>query len=162
MPHLVRLSARIADRLVDEVRDDGTQRVLLVGSDAPVAVAGTGDVVSPLADWRAVVWPSLPDEAFAYLDGDPSDARVLAEATARVGEPYPLLRHADLLLLPTGRGRSDLRAVQCRLTDPVTFALLDDVSDAEFPNVAGWSARDWARRARRRASRLAPRRPRPS
>jgi hypothetical protein len=147
LPHLVRLSGRIADRLADEVRVDGTQRVLLVGKDTPVAVAGSGEVVSPLADWRAVVWPSLPDETFTHLVDDPSDPRALAEATRRGGEQYPVLRHADVLVLPAARGRSELRAVHCRLTDPVTFALLDNVSGAEFPNAAGWSARDWARRA---------------
>ena len=147
VPHLVRLSARIADRLVDEVQVDGTQRVLLVGGDAPVVVAGSGDVVLPLADWRAVVWPSLPDETFAPLAGDASDPQVLGEATRNGGESYPLLRQGDLLVLPSARGRSNLRAVQCRVTDPVTFALLDNDSCAEFPGSAGWCARDWAKRA---------------
>jgi hypothetical protein len=43
--------------------------------------------------------------------------------------------------------RSRLRAVQCRATDPVSFALVEGGSVAAFPNVRGWSAEDTARRA---------------
>ena len=53
------------------------------------------------------------------------------------------------MLLPVGSPpwRARLRAVQCAATDPVTTALLAGRSVARFPDVAGWSARDWARRA---------------
>jgi hypothetical protein len=37
--------------------------------------------------------------------------------------------------------------VQCAATDPVSFALAGARSQARFPRLAGWSARDWARRA---------------
>ena len=40
-----------------------------------------------------------------------------------------------------------MRAVQCELTDPVSFALLAGGDVARFPNVGGWSAQDAARRA---------------
>ena len=43
--------------------------------------------------------------------------------------------------------RGAMRAVHCRATDPVTFALLDGDSFAEFPNALGWSAADSAHRA---------------
>jgi hypothetical protein len=51
-----------------------------------------------------------------------------------------------LLILPSLKG-SRLRAVQCPLTDPVSFALLRGEDSAAFPNVPGWSAQDSARRA---------------
>ena len=40
-----------------------------------------------------------------------------------------------------------MRTVQCELTDPVSFALLAGETAARFPNAAGWSAYDCARRA---------------
>jgi hypothetical protein len=147
LPHLVRLSARVGDRLAEELSDAGTQRVTLLGADAPLASPTPDIAAAPLADWRAVVWPSLPDETFVALPGDPADRRVLAEALAREGDAYPVLRRNGLLVLPTPASQSELRAVQCRVTDPVTFALLDGASHAEFPNAPGWSAHDWAKRA---------------
>jgi hypothetical protein len=54
------------------------------------------------------------------------------------------------MVLPVARldgGLGRLRALQCELTDPVSLALLDGRDTASFPGVAGWSARDWARRA---------------
>jgi hypothetical protein len=59
------------------------------------------------------------------------------------------LRAGALLVLP-GRvweDRTRLRAVQCAVTDPVSFALLDGQSTAGFPDVRGWSAADTANRA---------------
>jgi hypothetical protein len=47
--------------------------------------------------------------------------------------------------LAGGWGR--LRAVQCAPTDPVSCALLHGRDEARFWDLAGWSARDWARRA---------------
>jgi hypothetical protein len=44
-------------------------------------------------------------------------------------------------------GRQRLRAVQCPPTDPVSYALADGESTARFPDVAGWSIRDVARRS---------------
>jgi hypothetical protein len=37
--------------------------------------------------------------------------------------------------------------VQCPASDPVSFALLDGRAHAAFPEMPGWSARDWAARA---------------
>ena len=40
-----------------------------------------------------------------------------------------------------------MRGIQCRTTDPVSFALADGETVARFPDVSGWSALDCARRA---------------
>jgi hypothetical protein len=40
-----------------------------------------------------------------------------------------------------------LRAIQCAMSDPVSFAVVNGSDTAAFPDVAGWSARDSARRA---------------
>jgi hypothetical protein len=105
--------------------------------------------IVPLADWRALASPELPDEALAPLTQGPADPGLLARA-AMVGNsgPYPALRADGLLVLASHRyPRSALRAVQCAVTDPVSFALLAGEPIATFPEVRGWSARDWARRA---------------
>jgi hypothetical protein len=120
----------------------GTTEVRLVGSDPPPAPP-------PLCDWRALVWAAQPADALAPLPGDPRNLDALGVAVmAHPDGTYPALRTDGLLVLPADtywRGR--MRAVQCELTDPVSFALLDRRPQARFPNVAGWSAHDWARRA---------------
>jgi hypothetical protein len=82
--------------------------------------------------------------------GDPRDLAVLATATSagRAGA-YPALRADGLLIFPTTEtwGRAALRAVQCAVTDPVSFSLAEGRDRAAFPNVPGWSAKDSARRA---------------
>ena len=105
--------------------------------------------ILPLADWRALACPDLPDEALAPLKQPPADPGLLARA-AQVGNSgcYPALRAGDLLVLASHRyPRSALRGVQCPVTDPVSFALLAGQEMAAFPEVRGWSARDCARRA---------------
>jgi hypothetical protein len=141
----VRLSERIAARIEDEVWEAGETEVRLLGGES------TGDGLVPLADWRALVWSWIPDETLRPWAGSPADPEVLATA-GRAGSagPYPALRARGLLVLPSAdewRIRSRLRAVQCSATDPVSFALLGGSDFARFPRVAGWSARDWARRA---------------
>ena len=143
LPHLVRLSSRIARRLRREVGDAGWTDVALDGE--------AGGAFLPLADWRALVWSWLPDERLLPDPGDPRDPGAIARSAQRFRPGcQPVLRHDDLVILPVadiegGWGR--LRAVQCELTDPVSFALVDGRGRASFPEVAGWSARDWARRA---------------
>jgi hypothetical protein len=143
----VRLSSRIAAR-VEEVWEAGATDVRLLGAGER---SPDGDDLVPLADWRALVWSWIPDETLRARAGDPGELDVLARA-ARDGRegPYPALRAHGLLVLPSAdewRIRSRLRAIQCAATDPVSFALLDGRDSARFPDVAGWSARDWARRA---------------
>ena len=59
-----------------------------------------------------------------------------------------MLRSNGLLVLASsGWGRGRLRAAQCAVTDPVSFALLAGRDVGEFPNAPGWSARDSAERA---------------
>jgi hypothetical protein len=163
LPTLVRLSSRIAALLESEVEGEGATEVRLAwdGEDelglSPtarwrhrgLAAAAPGLELLPLADWRALVRPAAPDETFAVLPGDPGDPVLLADrARASLSGPYPALRAQRLLVLPTQPWpRSALRAVQCPLTDPVSFALAEGRGLARFPNVPGWSAQDAARRA---------------
>jgi hypothetical protein len=53
-----------------------------------------------------------------------------------------------MILLPTmNPERGMLRAVQCQATDPVSWAMSDGQTVADFPEQPGWSALDSARRA---------------
>jgi hypothetical protein len=62
--------------------------------------------------------------------------------------PYPALRSGQLLVLASRRWpRTLFRAVQCPVSDPVSFALIDGRGSALFPAVPGWSAADTAARA---------------
>jgi hypothetical protein len=157
LPVLNRLTSRVAARLADEVAEAGDTEVRLRWENPAELVLDDGSSppeqrrLLPLADWRALVFSWLADETLSPAAVDPRDPRGLAEA-AQAGRsgPYPALRHEHLLVLPTAAvstGRGRLRAVQCRLTDPVSWSLLDGRSVARFPNVAGWSARHTARRA---------------
>ena len=163
LPSLVRLSARVGSHLAEEVAAEG-------GTAVRLAWGGPGELmiptrarsrlerlpeaerdgrILPLADWRALACPDLPDEALAPLKQPPADPGLLARA-AQVGNSgcYPALRAGDLLVLASHRyPRSALRGVQCPVTDPVSFALLAGQEMAAFPEVRGWSARDCARRA---------------
>lgn len=170
--HLVGLSARVADELAADVASAGTTQVLLDWSPRELtlaknpafrlAAAGVDppDVtLLPLADWRALArvslrWrhmtrPALPDETLAPLPGDPADLGDLTAAVAAGDEgPYPALRSGPLLVLASMRWpRTQLRAVHCPLTDPVSFALLHGQRTAAYPDVPGWSVADTARRA---------------
>jgi glycosyltransferase involved in cell wall biosynthesis/predicted nucleotidyltransferase len=104
----------------------------------------------PLADWRARVAPDIPDETFVVMVGDATRPSVLAAAAraSQAGNTFPVFRTDGLLLLPTLFWlRGTARAVQCESTDPVSMALIEGARVARFPNLAGWSARDSARRA---------------
>jgi hypothetical protein len=158
LPALVRLSARLAARIGAEVEDAGTTGVRLVWRpEEPLALpAGAGDRMAalagrparllPLADWRARAWPLLPDDALAPVDLDPGDPGQVGRASAAAGDygPYAALRADGLLVLP---GPGIFRAVQCEPTDPVSFALVEGRPAARYPDVAGRSAADCARRA---------------
>jgi hypothetical protein len=160
LPCFIRLSRRIAERIAHEVEFAGSTAVELVGIDAGDFYSGTtvdtlrplgegaAPTLRPLVDWRALARPA-GDEAFAVVSGEPDDPERLA-AAARLSQagPYPVLCSDSLLVFPAPTfERCDLRAVQCEVTDPVSFALVGGRRTASFPNVAGWSARDTARRA---------------
>jgi hypothetical protein len=154
----LRLSDRLAGWLIEDLRGAGRTAVRLVGTDghdlalppeadAPLRrLLGEPPRLQPLLDWRALAWPLHPDDAFAATRLSPAEPEGLGAAVMAAGSwgPYPALSHGELIVLA---GPGLLRAVQCRLTDPVTFAISRGQTVAEFPDVAGWSAPDWARRA---------------
>jgi hypothetical protein len=163
LPSLVHLSSRVGSHLAEAVATEGSTRVRLAwGGPSELIVAerarsrlgrlgkaGWAGRIVPLADWRALASPEVPDETLAPLTQAPTDPSLLALA-ATVGNSgaYPALRAGGLLVLASHRyPRSALRGVQCAVTDPVSFALLADDAIATFPEVRGWSARDWGRRA---------------
>jgi hypothetical protein len=153
---LRRLSSRIAERLVQDVEALGTAPVRLVGAAQPDLMlveggwrgAAPASAPKPLADWRALAWPQCPDESFVVLGGSPSDPAKVAACAAVERGPFPTLAGDGLLVRATEHvNRAHLRALQCRVSDPVSFALRDGDEVAQFPLAPGWSARDWARRA---------------
>ena len=154
--YLVRMSNRIAGLLAAEADAAGNVQVQLDWGGPEelltplVAYRGNERPAEPLplVDWRALVLSRLPDDVWALHPGDPGDPAVLAAAAIGPTGAYRLLPAGGLVVLPTSADpRARLRAVQCRVSDPVTFALLEGLESAAFPDLAGWSARDWARRA---------------
>jgi hypothetical protein len=161
LPFLLRTSTRVAEHLATSAGKQGTTEValawdgpdqLLLGEDVVPRTHGLGSPARLLAlgDWRARAIPSVLDAAMALFPGDPAAPELLA-ALARAADDglLPAVRHGELLIVPTTdaweRGR--LRGVECRVTDPVSMALIDGSSSASFPNLRGWSACDSARRA---------------
>ena len=164
LPFLVRMSERIADHLAVVTSDAGStqveltwgaERELLVpeverSSVAALSNFGLAPQLLPLADWRACAIPALLDEAFAVVPGDPGEPARLAQlAGAKETGVFAVLRAGEVLVAPnTAVGeRGRLRGVQCATSDPVSHALAAGATKASFPDVAGWSASDWARRA---------------
>lgn len=93
--------------------------------------------------------PQEPDETSALAGGDPGDPRVVATAAKALDRgPYVTLSAERLMVRPAPPGgRARLRAVQCAVSDPVSFALARGEHVASFPNVPGFSIQDTARRA---------------
>ena len=149
---LARISTRLAGRFAEEAESAGGTRVRLLWPDAP---AGSRAQALPLLDWRALVAPAAPEESIVFVPGDPVDPADLARIARdeRADGPRHALRADGIFVLPTldlqtrPLIRGALRAVQCAATDPVTFALAADRPVAIFPNIAGYSAPDVARRA---------------
>ena len=152
----VRISDAIAGLVDEAALGAGVSQVHLLGAELG---AQTADAVA-LLDWRALALPpldrSIPgvtlvaEERLVAVDDDPTDPAALMAAAARAETGrVPALRHGSLLIEPTsdvwGQGR--LRLVQCRASDPVSAGLFEGSDQAAFPDVSGWSARDWARRA---------------
>ena len=136
-----RLSARIADQIDAEIEADGFTEVRLTGE------ADTHTL--PLLDWRALVDSDAEGASFELLPGDPGDPREIAAALSTWRPDFqPALQAGELMVMPAPTvAASRLRAVKCRVTDPVVFALAEGSRVARFPNVRGWSAEDTARRA---------------
>lgn len=149
---LVRLTDRVAAALSHDAAESAATTVRLAGGAAELLLPG-GNVPAgavPLADWRAIVAPRLPDEALLPMEGDPSDPAVVAGA-ARAWRPgiLPALRRENALVLPTTETYTEtvLRAVSCSTSDPVSWALMEGRGTATFPELLGWSAQDVAHRA---------------
>lgn len=173
LPYLVRFSHQIAVVLAGQVAGAGTTSVRLDWDREEELALGKAGLSAledlcegqgrlrpiPLVDWRALTrattpWPAgtvsePPDESLAPVKLDPSELPDLVSAVeAGNSGPYPALRAGDVLVLASQRWpRTQLRAVQCPLTDPVSFALLADRTNASYPNASGWSAGDSAARA---------------
>jgi hypothetical protein len=157
---LVRMSQRIAAAIEERVAGGGATPVALAGDPRalvlahgrwrpPPGILGEARAPMPLVDPRSLLLPRNPDEAFVALPGDADDPeQVGAAARAKPSGPRPLMRAGSVFVLPAvDRSATRMRAVHCRLTDPVSFALLAGETHAAFPNVRGWSASDVARRA---------------
>ncbi|MSO40717.1 MAG: hypothetical protein EXQ70_02245 [Solirubrobacterales bacterium] len=149
LPHLASLSGRIAELIDHELAGAPRTEVRLGGAGGDELLPRREGAL-PFGDWRALVVPSFPDEALALIHGAGVEPDALVEAAGRATAGVtPAIRHDELMVLPVTdvwRG-GILRAVQSRLTDPVSFALTEGAPSASFPEVAGWSAGDWARRA---------------
>jgi hypothetical protein len=147
LPHLVRLSTRVAEVLRREVAPAGAMDVALDWEPGDLSAGAD----APHTDWRALAWSWPLDESLVADPGDPRDPAAIARAAHRQRRGLqPALRADGLVVLPVAdllTGTARLRAAQCELTDPVSFALLSGDGRARFPDVGGWSARDWARRA---------------
>lgn len=162
LPAFVRITERIAGRLVAEAEADGTTEVRLAWfDDLDIAVPpdwgyrlrrhlldGAEPELLPLVDWRALVRPPLPDETLTVVEPPGIDVDIVSRAVLAARPPglYAALRTSRLLLFPT-TARTAMRCVQCSVTDPPSFALAAGDTTARFPNVEGWSIGDWSRRA---------------
>lgn len=133
LPGMIRISGRIAT-LMDAAADAaGSTEVRLTG-DPP------GDRL-PLLDWRALVRRE-PQEWFEVRSGELTPGALRAAASITTG-PYPTWRAGNVMIRPGSPYlRTRMRAIQCRATDPVSFALAEGESVARFPNLPGWSAAD--------------------
>jgi hypothetical protein len=143
----------VADKLGEgssEAGDATTVKLAGAGSSRAIpAVTARDDDVLPLADWHARVLVRPFDEGLVPTPGDPTDLDFLAHC-ARAGDEVRLraIQHDGILLLAALHyGRAVYRAVQCPVSDPVSFALLRGERAATFPATRGWSAPDGARRA---------------
>ena len=140
LPGMIRISGRIAALMDAAAEAAGSTEVRL-----------TGDVQGdrlPLLDWRALVRPPEPQEWFEMRSGDLTEPGALHAAASTRAGPYPTWRAGNVMIRPGSPYlRTRMRAIQCRATDPVSFALAGGESVARFPNLPGWSAADVADRA---------------
>lgn len=161
LPLLVRMSTRIAAVLETAAQAAGFTEVTLSGNDPaepvlaggvwkplPSLPGGQAPDVLPLADWRGLALPAAPDDTFAPVTADPADPEAYLAAAGANDGPYPTLLADRLLIRPGTRFvRTRMRVIECRATDPVSFALLERRRTASFPNLRGWSFADTAARA---------------
>jgi hypothetical protein len=157
LPLLVRLAQRIAGLIDEQALATGSAEVRLRGGDPTGPVLADSrkliteprdSEILPLVDWRGLVSPLFPDDTFTPLSVAADDAAVFLDAARINHGPYRTLLADGLLIRPGAEYmRTRLRGLECRTTDPVSFALLEGSLTASFPNLPGWSAIDVARRA---------------
>lgn len=153
---LLRGTERLGQHMLEASEETGHVDVRLTGADDILvtpqlrerAQALSGKLL-PLADWRALAVPGVPDEALWLLGAARLDPASLAEAArADNGDAVPCVHYNSMMLLPTiNPERGLLRSVQCEPSDPVSMALSGGRAIARFPRLAGWSAMHTARRA---------------
>ena len=159
LPLLVRLAQRIAELIDGQALAAGFTEVKLRGGDPtgpivasdgvrPSVVGTRSSEIYPLLDWRGLVSPLLPDDTFTPLALGADDASAYLDAARLNHGPYQTFLADGLLIRPGAEYmRTRLRGIECRTTDPVSFALLEQKLSASFPNLEGWCAIDVARRA---------------
>ena len=164
LPVLIRLTQRIATFIEAELEGAGVTTVELAWGGPeelvlppewrsglrPLLPDGSDPEPLPFCNWWALAVPSPPEQAFALVPGDASDRRALARGAGQQGPVHACFRAGPLLLMPAGGDPwwfASARGVQFALGDPVSFALANGRRVASFPEVRGWSARDWAHRA---------------
>ena len=148
---LAEVSERVARRIGELADGLGYEVVGLDGltADRPLEVVPEGEPL-PLVDWRARTLAPEPDQVFVPVPGDAADGSRVAGVAAAARRPVnPALTHGRrLMILPTtNAGAARQRCAQCPASDPVSFAVASGRSQAAFPELPGWSARDAARRA---------------
>jgi hypothetical protein len=137
---MIRISGRIAALMDAAAEAAGSTEVRLTGNPQ-------GDRL-PLLDWRALVRPPEFQEWFEMRSGDLTEPGALHAAASIGAGPYPTWRAGNVMIRPGSPYlRTRMRAIQCRATDPVSFAVARGESVARFPNLPGWSAADVADRA---------------
>lgn len=137
MAVLARVSERIAALVGEAAEKEDHRRVRLVGEVDPGA--------PPLVDWHALAFAPHLEETFApsvRMGWDPADVATAGRVAA---DGHHAATRAGPIMVLAGGGWA--RPVQCAATDPVSFALIAGDDHAAFPELAGWSASDWARRA---------------
>lgn len=158
---LLRMGDRIARLLQEELRPHGSLEVKLrdgavvprrEGREALEKLSAWAPIRCrvPLADWRSRAMPHVADELLVTVEADPCEPSALGGlARSAVTGLQPAVKAGSLLVLPADASTQEvlLRAVQIAGFDPVSFALLENRSVASFPEVAGLSAADCARRA---------------
>ncbi|MFN8187327.1 MAG: hypothetical protein U0R69_09625 [Gaiellales bacterium] len=163
LPAFVRLTGRVAAVLATELEPFGATPVRLDhGEPGELALGkrnleqldalggGAAERLLPLLDWRGLVAPTIPDESFVLVNGEPGNPETLAAAAgATTPVVYAALRAPGILVLPAENvyWLGSHRSVHCAVSDPVSFALLEGASVARFPNHPGFSIADVAARA---------------
>ncbi len=154
----VGFSARLAQLASRADEEAGATAVSLewAASDRAPSSAARQQASSelPLVDWRGLVMSDQPDDVLSLWSLDPSDPVAIATGAMEESRGRNVAMSAqEIIVMPTSDlhsrpfPRGTLRAVQCRASDPVSYALVHGHREAMFSEIPGWSVHDWARRA---------------